>query len=64
MSYFDNDFERAPVYNKMAIFPIFKFQRSTDVGEALYNRMNKAGNEIDMIAFKSAIKVGATKDGL
>ena len=64
MSYFDNDFSRAPVYNKMAIFPIFKFQRSTDVGQSLYERMNKAGNEIDMIAFKSAIKVGATKEGL
>lgn len=64
MSYFDNDFSRAPVYNKMAIFPIFKFQRSTDVGEDIYNRMNKVGNEIDMIAFKSAIKVGATKDGI
>lgn len=64
MSYFDNDYSRSPIYNKMAIFPIFKFQRSTDTGEQIYNRMNLAGNEIDMIAFKSAIKVGATKEGL
>ena len=25
MSYFDNEYNRAPLYNKMAIFPIFKF---------------------------------------
>lgn len=64
MSYFDNEYNRAPIYNKMAIFPIFKFQRSTDTGKQIYDRMNMVGNEIDMIAFKSAIKVGATKDGL
>jgi hypothetical protein len=29
------------VLNKQAIFPIFKYQRSTSVGKALYDRMNK-----------------------
>jgi hypothetical protein len=43
----------------MAIFPLFAFQRSTSVGSALYERMNKKGNELDMISFKSAVKVGA-----
>jgi hypothetical protein len=47
----------------MAIFPLFAFQRSTSVGEALYNRMNQAGDELDMISFKSAVKVGAVQEG-
>lgn len=67
MSYFENSPElitngctiNIPLYNKMAIFPLFKFQRSTDTGRALYDRMNRVDNEIDMIAFKSAVKVGA-----
>lgn len=46
------------VLNKQAIFPIFKYQRSTSVGKALYDRMNKQDNELDMISFKSAVKVG------
>lgn len=69
MSYFQNDEEiisdkisiNRPIYNKMAIFPLFAFQRSTSVGESLYNRMNRKGNELDMISFKSAVKVGATQ---
>lgn len=71
MSYFGNDPSmiggvniNIPLYNKMAIFPLFKFQRSTDVGEKIYNRMNQSGNELDMIAFKSAVKVGGTKNAI
>ena len=71
MSYFQNDTEQItekiainrPIYNKMAIFPLFAFQRSTSVGSALYDRMNKKGNELDMISFKSAVKVGAVQEG-
>lgn len=72
MSYFQNDSEAQPginyfrnrtTLNKMAIFALFKFHRSTDVGKRLYDRMNVEGNEIDMIAFKSAVKVGAVQNG-
>lgn len=71
MSYFQNDTEKIsedfsinrPIYNKMAIFPLFAFQRSTSVGKALYDRMNRSGNELDMISFKSAVKVGAIQTG-
>lgn len=71
MSYFQNDTEQVtediiinkPIYNKMAIFPLFAFQRSTSVGKALYERMNKPGNELDMVSFKSAVKVGAIQKG-
>ena len=49
------------VLNKQAIFPIFKYQRSTSVGKALYDRMNKQGNQLDMISFKSAVKVGSVQ---
>jgi len=44
--------------NKMAVFPLFKFQATNDTGRKLYERMNKRGNELDMISFKSAVKVG------
>lgn len=73
MSYFQNDsvaentatgvFRNHTTLDKMAIFAIFKFHRSTDVGRQLYDRMNAKGNEIDMIAFKSAVKVGAHQNG-
>lgn len=53
-----------PLYNKMAMFPLFKFHASTNVGNALYDRMNKAGNELDMISFKSAVKVGGIQNGV
>ena len=67
MSYYQNDIVKVsdefsymkPIYNKMAIFPMFKYMQSTDVGEAIYNRMHKENNELDMISFKSAVKVGA-----
>ena len=70
MSYFQNDstvlssgknFENRinlPIYDKMAIFPMFKYMTRSSVGRALYDRMNKSGNEIDMITFESAVKVG------
>ena len=71
MSYYQNDLHTTKggysymksIYDKMAIFPLFKFARSSEVGDALYRRMNMEGNEIDMITFKSAIKVGAPQDG-
>ena len=75
MSYFQNDGYNIvedesnplninkPIYNKMAIFPLFAFQRSTDIGNILYQRMNEVGNELDMISFKSAVKVGAVQKG-
>ena len=68
MSYFQNSpFDDAgihinkAIYNKMALFPLFKMHRSTDVGRMLYDRMNLKGQEIDQIAFKSAVKVGSVK---
>lgn len=50
-----------PIYNKMAIFPLFKFHASTEVGHMLYERMNRKGEELDMVSFKSAVKVGAVQ---
>lgn len=66
MTYFSNNptelgpgiFQNLPVYNKMAIFPMFKYATQSASGRQLYDRMNKDGNEIDMIAFESAVKVG------
>lgn len=66
MTYFSNNptelgpgiFQNLPVYNKMAIFPMFKYATQSVSGKQLYDRMNKDGNEIDMIAFESAVKVG------
>lgn len=68
MSYFQNDSTilfpgnngriNLPIYDKMAIFPMFKYMTRSSVGRALYDRMNKSGNEIDMITFESAVKVG------
>ena len=34
------------------------------VGKALYERMNRSGDELDMISFKSAVKVGAVQKGV
>lgn len=47
-----------PFYNKMAIFPLFRFM-ATGENLALYERMNRPGNEIDMVLFNSAVKVGS-----
>lgn len=48
-----------PVFDKMAIFPMFKVLANAD-NRIIYDRMNNAElGEIDMIAFESAIKVGS-----
>lgn len=69
MSYFQNDPSNflgsaIPGLNKMAVFPLFKFQATTDTSRKLYERMNLKGNELDMISFKSAVKVGAHQNGV
>ena len=69
MSYFQNDpnaFAGAvvPGLNKMAVFPLFKFQATTDTSRKLYERMNKRNNQLDMISFKSAVKVGAHQNAV
>ena len=69
MSYFQNTSQQQskgilynlPIYNKMAIFPAFKYMLQSDNGKVIYDRMNKEGQEIDMIAFDSAVKVGANQ---
>jgi hypothetical protein len=70
MSYFANDPKtvadggmiNVPLYDKMAIFPLFRFHATSTVGEKLYTRMNRPGNELDMIAFESAVKVGLNQN--
>lgn len=71
MSYFQNateqlyknSFVNLPIYNKMAIFPLFKYHRSTQIGRDLYDRMNDSKlGQLDMVAFKSAVKVGGIKN--
>lgn len=73
MSYFKNGTDTTgaqdaaynnAVYNKMALMPLFKYHASTEVGKLLYERMNRPGHELDMIAFKSAVKVGAKSNTL
>lgn len=68
MSYFGNDARAnfgsplvVPVYNKMAMFPLFKYVATSDTGRKLYERMNRKGDEIDMIGFESAVKVGCNQ---
>lgn len=47
-----------PVFDKMAIFPMFRVLAQAD-NKVLYDRMNNSDlGEIDMVAFESAIKVG------
>lgn len=51
-----------PVFDKMAIFPMFKVMAQAD-NKVIYDRMNNAElGEIDMIAFESAVKVGGRQD--
>lgn len=57
------------LYNKMAIFPAFKYLMRSTSGRMIYNRMNRSEDPLDMITFESAVKVGlggdiygATKD--
>lgn len=48
-----------PVFDKMAIFPMFKVLAKAD-NKTIYDRMNNSElGTIDMITFESAIKVGA-----
>ena len=76
MSYFQNDstilssgegFENRinlPIYDKMAIFPMFKYMTRSATGSAIYDRMNRKNNAIDMIVFESAVKVGDNQNRL
>lgn len=50
-----------PRLGKQAMFPLFSYMRSSEVGKQLYDRMNAEGNEIDTISFESAIKVGGAQ---
>lgn len=69
MVYFGDHFDNisginVPVYNKMAIFPMFKILAKAD-NRALYDRMNNEElGTIDMMLFESAVKVGSTADKL
>ena len=65
-----NGHSNVPVYNKMAIFPMFRYMSNSSTGRQLYERMNglakdKDGNTItdiiDMISFDSAVKVGGVQ---
>jgi hypothetical protein len=79
MSYFKNDPRQFrgtsynlaySVYNKMAIFPAFKYIMRSETGRKLYNRMNdidENGNKtnkgvLDMVTVESAVKVGMSQD--
>lgn len=70
MSYYKNDphslFKTTNVafgeYNKMAIFPAFKYLMTSTTGKQIYERMNEKGQELDMITFESAVKVGLGND--
>ena len=46
-----------PIFNKMAIFPLFKVLTTGDLRK-LYDRMNDPKNPIDMFTTHSAVKVG------
>lgn len=67
MMYFGDHFDNVskinvPVFDKMAIFPMFKILATGD-NKYLYDRMNdKELGEIDMLKFESATKVGSPRD--
>lgn len=46
-----------PIFNKMAIFPLFKVLATGDL-RVLYDRMSDTKNPIDMFTTNSAVKVG------
>lgn len=50
-----------PIFNKMAVFPLFKVLATGDL-RYLYDRMNDPENPIDMFTTDSAVKVGAIKE--
>lgn len=70
MTYFKNDpRELNPentiaygLYNKMAIFPAFKFLFRSKTGKQIYERMNRESDPLDMITFESAVKVGLNQN--
>lgn len=54
---------RIPVFDKMALFPMFKIFATGDM-QALYERMTSTGDyvgkkKVDMVKFVSAVKVGS-----
>lgn len=65
MVYFGDHFRKntnlnVPIFDKMAMFPLFKALAKGD-NRLLYDRMNNEElGTIDMIAFESAVKVGGT----
>lgn len=72
MSYFKNDPKQLrgtsynlaySVYNKMAIFPAFKYIMRSETGRKLYDRMNDTSKGVlDMVTVESAVKVGMSQD--
>ena len=71
MSYFKNDPKSLTsgqniaysVYNKMAIFPAFKYIMRSETGRKIYDRMNDTSKGVlDMITVESAVKVGMAQD--
>lgn len=67
MMYFGDHFDdvsgiNVPVFDKMAMFPMFKILANAD-NEHLYDRMNNEElGVIDMLKFESSTKVGSTRD--
>lgn len=70
MSYFKNDPKTLSsgndlaygVYNKMAIFPAFRYLMRSTTGKQIYDRMNRQEDPLDMVTFESAVKVGLGDD--
>lgn len=69
MMYFGDHFDEVsninvPVFDKMALFPMFKILANAD-NKYLYDRMNNEQlGTIDMLKFGSSTKVGSTRDKL
>lgn len=69
MMYFGDHFDEisginVPVFDKMALFPMFKVLAKAD-NKYLYDRMNNEQlGAIDMLKFESSTKVGSTRDKL
>lgn len=69
MMYFGDHFDEVsdinvPVFDKMALFPMFKILANAD-NKYLYDRMNNERlGTIDMLKFESSTKVGSTRDKL
>lgn len=69
MMYFGDHFDEVsdinvPVFDKMALFPMFKILANAD-NKYLYDRMNNEQlGTIDMLKFESSTKVGSTRDKL